>query len=350
MNITLKKPEKISGKNVILRNANVNDAEFILNLRTDPIKGKYLSPTSNDLNSQIKWLEKYSKDNTQIYFIIENQSGEKFGTIRIYDTKDDSFCWGSWILKDGRPSGFAIESALIIYSFALTLGFKKSHFEVKKENKSVWQFHERFGAVRVGENNEDYFYEISFTSINKSIEKYKKYLPDGVKLDFQDLENPISSKNNSRINFLSTNQSELDVLEINVKRVAFYKMPRIVDNRGSLTVGEFGKTIPFFVKRYFMVFDVPSIEMRGEHAHKECHQFLICVRGSCAVIADDGENRQEFTLNQPDVGIYLPPMTWGIQYKYSEDAILLVFASHYYDASDYIRDYSEFKKIAKGNL
>ncbi len=350
MTIFFKKPEKVFGKNVIFRNANVDDAEFILNLRTDPIKGKYLSSTSTDLNLQIAWLEKYAMDDTQIYFIIENKSGERFGTVRIYDKREDSFCWGSWILRDGRPSGFAIESALMVYSFALALGFKNSHFDVRKNNESVWRFHERFGAIRVGENNEDYFYRISYSNIKKSIENYKKYLPNGVKIDyFGSDEQCIFNKNLDECN-LPIDGSELNVFKTKVNAVAFYKLPRIVDRRGSLTVGEFGKSIPFPVKRYFMVFDVPSAEMRGEHAHKECHQFLICVRGSCAVVADDGMSRQEFTLDKPDIGIHLPPMTWGIQYKYSPDAILLVFASHYYDASDYIRDYAEFKKITKGIL
>jgi acetyltransferase-like isoleucine patch superfamily enzyme len=130
-----------------------------------------------------------------------------------------------------------------------------------------------------------------------------------------------------------------------VKGVSLYRMPKVPDIRGSLTVGEFDRSIPFEAKRYFMVFEVPSIETRGEHAHRECHQFLICVRGSCAVVADDGINRQEFLLDKPDIGIHLPPMIWGIQYKYSADAVLLVFASHYYDNSDYIRDYSEFCEI-----
>lgn len=128
-----------------------------------------------------------------------------------------------------------------------------------------------------------------------------------------------------------------------VAGVNLHRMPRVPDIRGSLTVGEFGRSIPFAAKRYFMVFDVPSMETRGEHAHRECHQFLICVRGSCAVVADDGFNRQEFLLDRPDVGIHLAPMVWGIQYKYSVDAVLLVFASHYYDSDDYIREYSEFQ-------
>lgn len=130
-----------------------------------------------------------------------------------------------------------------------------------------------------------------------------------------------------------------------VSGVTLHQMPRIVDIRGSLTVGEFDRSIPFAVKRYFMVFDVPSKETRGEHAHRTCHQFLICVRGSCAVVADDGTHRQEFMLDRPDVGVHLPPMVWGIQYKYSADAVLMVYASHYYDNDDYIRDYSEFRQL-----
>lgn len=130
--------------------------------------------------------------------------------------------------------------------------------------------------------------------------------------------------------------------EILVNGVAVHKFPLIPDIRGSLTVGEFEQHIPFAPKRYFMVFDVPSKETRGEHAHRVCHQFLICVRGSCTVLADDGVNRTEVLLSAPDQGIYLPPMTWGVQYKYSADALLLVFASHHYDEADYIRDYDEF--------
>jgi hypothetical protein len=129
-------------------------------------------------------------------------------------------------------------------------------------------------------------------------------------------------------------------------KVKLHELPHVVDIRGSLTVGEFDRSIPFSAKRYFMVFDVPSVETRGEHAHRECHQFLICVRGSVSVVADDGRKRREFKLDRPDLGLHLPPMVWGIQYKYSSDALLLVFASHYYDSNDYIRDYDQFLAAA----
>lgn len=132
-----------------------------------------------------------------------------------------------------------------------------------------------------------------------------------------------------------------------VQGVTVHRFPMIPDIRGSLTVGEFEQHIPFAPKRYFMVFDVPSKETRGEHAHRVCHQFLICVRGSCAVLADDGVNRTEVLLDSIGKGVYLPPMIWGVQYKYSEDAVLVAFTSHHYDPEDYIRNYSDFLAAVK---
>jgi len=132
-----------------------------------------------------------------------------------------------------------------------------------------------------------------------------------------------------------------------VNGVTVHKFPLILDIRGSLTVGEFERHIPFIPKRYFMVFDVPSKETRGEHAHLRCAQFLICVRGSCRLLVDDGVKRTEILLDSPDKGVFLPAMIWCSQYNYSNDALLLVFASHYYDESDYIRAYSDFLKLVE---
>ena len=140
--------------------------------------------------------------------------------------------------------------------------------------------------------------------------------------------------------------SEYKVSESSVKGVTIHQFPLITDIRGNLIVGEFDRTVPFVPKRYFMVLDVPSAETRGEHAHRKCHQFLICVKGSCSVVVDNGISREEVLLDHAGLGLYLPPMIWGIQYKYSRDAVLLVFASDYYDADDYIRDYDEFLSLA----
>jgi UDP-2-acetamido-3-amino-2,3-dideoxy-glucuronate N-acetyltransferase len=131
--------------------------------------------------------------------------------------------------------------------------------------------------------------------------------------------------------------------DLGVNGATLYRLPRVRDMRGSLSALEFGQHVPFEVRRAFMVFDVPNREVRGEHAHWKCAQFLICVRGSCSVVVDDGTHRREVLLDQPDLGLLLPPLTWGIQYKYSPDALLLVFASEHYDSEDYIRDYDQFR-------
>lgn len=147
----------------------------------------------------------------------------------------------------------------------------------------------------------------------------------------------------------ATNNGRTVVSACGVGDVQIYRMPRIRDLRGELSVGEFEKDIPFRPKRYFAVFGVPSRETRGEHAHKLCHQFLLCVAGSCHVVVDDGVTRREFTLDHLTSGLYIPPMIWGTQYKYSPDAVLLVFASEHYDPDDYIRDYATFQAMAKTN-
>lgn len=132
------------------------------------------------------------------------------------------------------------------------------------------------------------------------------------------------------------------VMSSTVKGVAIYKLPVINDIRGSISVAECGQYLPFIPKRYFLVFDVVSKEIRGEHAHKEIHQFLVCTRGSCTVVVDDGMNSEEITLDSPNIAVHIPPMVWGVQYKYSADAVLLVLASDVYRPDDYIREYDEF--------
>jgi carbonic anhydrase/acetyltransferase-like protein (isoleucine patch superfamily)/dTDP-4-dehydrorhamnose 3,5-epimerase-like enzyme len=131
-----------------------------------------------------------------------------------------------------------------------------------------------------------------------------------------------------------------------VKGVKLYDLPHVLDMRGSLSVAEVGKQLPFQPKRYFIVFDVPSAEVRGEHAHKTLHQFVVCVKGSMSLVVDDGEHRQEYVLDRPDRGLHIQPMVWATQYKYTADAVQLVLASDVYDAEDYIRDYDEFLKTA----
>lgn len=127
-----------------------------------------------------------------------------------------------------------------------------------------------------------------------------------------------------------------------VRGVKLIRLPVVTDLCGSLTVAEAGSGLPFTPQRYFVVYDVPSREARGEHAHHVLHQLLTCVKGECSIIVDDGTNRAHYRLDSPAVGLHLGPMVWGAQFGFSPDAVLLVLASLPYDPDDYIRDYDEF--------
>lgn len=137
--------------------------------------------------------------------------------------------------------------------------------------------------------------------------------------------------------------SATEAIQLDVGGCVLYRLSYIEDMRGSLSVAELGKHLPFEPKRCFWVFDVPSREVRGEHAHKELHQYLICVKGSVAVMLDDGKHRTELLLDRPNLGLHIPPGVWGVQYKYSSDAVLVVLASDVYKNEDYLRSYAEFQ-------
>ena len=142
----------------------------------------------------------------------------------------------------------------------------------------------------------------------------------------------------------------LDNSEIKVSGVQLLNLKKNSDPRGNLLAFENDKALPFRVKRIFIVDGVPENEVRGIHAHRECWQFLVAVAGSITVGFDDGSNAQELVLDRNDVGLLLPPLTYGRQFNFSPDAVLLVLASHSYDLNDYIDDYEEFLQIrGKGN-
>jgi UDP-2-acetamido-3-amino-2,3-dideoxy-glucuronate N-acetyltransferase len=131
-------------------------------------------------------------------------------------------------------------------------------------------------------------------------------------------------------------------LDLGVGACYLEKLPYFNDLRGGLTPLEFAKGLPFKPARIFMVYEVPSQHVRGEHAHKECEQYLVVAHGEVTVLLDDGKNQIEVRLDNRLQGLYLAPMVWGVQYKFSHDCVLMVIASHLYDSSDYIRNYQEF--------
>jgi UDP-2-acetamido-3-amino-2,3-dideoxy-glucuronate N-acetyltransferase len=132
-----------------------------------------------------------------------------------------------------------------------------------------------------------------------------------------------------------------------VPGVMLHELPLHEDLRGNLTFGEAQRHVPFEIKRYFLTFAVVSEEVRGEHAHRRLEQFLVCINGRVRIAADDGRVQADFLLERPNLGLYIPPMIWSVQYRFSADAVLLGLCSDLYDPADYIRDYAEFLQLAR---
>lgn len=167
---------KLKSKTVHLRLIGIEDAEFVLGLRLDSRYNQFLSAVKPDLAAQKQWIVDYKNEELagrQYYFIIERVDGIPCGTVRIYDIRDDSFCWGSWILNENKTRYAAIESAFLVYDFGFDkLGFDKAHFDVVKQNERVVSFHKKMGAVEVDEDHTNFYFEIS----RENVEAAKKKL------------------------------------------------------------------------------------------------------------------------------------------------------------------------------
>ena len=122
-------------------------------------------------------------------------------------------------------------------------------------------------------------------------------------------------------------------------------LKQIGDRNGHISILNNDVDLPFLVKRVFYLYDVPGGESRGAHAHKLCHQFLVCISGSFEVLLDDGFVKRSVLLNKPNYGLHIPPGIWASENNFSSGSICLVFASHEYTENDYIRNYNEYLKF-----
>lgn len=170
----------LNSKTIRLRFVREGDAEFILKLRLDKTYNQYLSHVDSDVEAQRNWIKNYQleeEEKKQFYFIIERLDGVPCGTIRIYDLRPNSFCWGSWILNENKTRYAAIESAFLVYEFGFEgLGYTKSHFDVRKGNDRVIAFHRRMGAIQVGEDKDNYYFQITREAVMSAKNRLKDKL------------------------------------------------------------------------------------------------------------------------------------------------------------------------------
>jgi dTDP-4-dehydrorhamnose 3,5-epimerase-like enzyme len=120
------------------------------------------------------------------------------------------------------------------------------------------------------------------------------------------------------------------------------------DDRGMLVALEKDRNVPFDIRRVYYLFATRSEVHRGQHAHRHLRQLVVTVRGSVTILLDDGDGPEEVVLDDPTQGLLLGRMVWRELYNFSEDCVLMVLADQLYDPADYITDYDEFLREAKG--
>ncbi|MDI7183519.1 sugar 3,4-ketoisomerase [Leptospira santarosai] len=139
--------------------------------------------------------------------------------------------------------------------------------------------------------------------------------------------------------------------EIIVKNSGYVHLKKVRDDRdGNLIIMEGMRDIPFEVRRIYYINNLEnSVSVRGQHAHKEIEQVIFCVSGSFTLKLDDGKVKQEILMNRDNVGVLLGKMLWHTMENFSSGCILLVAASDYYKEEDYIRNYSDFIRLAENS-
>ena len=159
------------------------------------------------------------------------------------------------------------------------------------------------------------------------------------------LPNAVVAGNPARvIRYLSPpRNNDLDITKLGVEGCELWSLPIFSDSRGDLLVTEF-KNLPFKPKRSFFIANTPEGAVRGQHAHKQCCQFIIALHGAVKITLDNGFKTQEILLKSASAGINVPMGIWVTIDNFKDNAVVGVFASHEFEESDYIRNYDEFKK------
>jgi dTDP-4-dehydrorhamnose 3,5-epimerase-like enzyme len=132
-----------------------------------------------------------------------------------------------------------------------------------------------------------------------------------------------------------------------IKHCKIIELPKISDPRGNLTFIEETNHLPFNIKRVFYIYDIPTAESRGAHAHKKNEQFIICLSGSLDVCLDDGTEKKTIHLNRPWQGLHVPALIWASESNFDPGTLYMVLASELYDEDEYIRDYDNFLNAAR---
>ncbi|MFC1510850.1 GNAT family N-acetyltransferase [Candidatus Margulisiibacteriota bacterium] len=168
----------LAGKNILLRTAQEEDAEFILQLRLNPKLNRFIKKTDASIEKQRIWIAQKRAQKDDYHLIVQGLDGQKLGVIALYgiDMEKKTFDWGRWIIAEDAPFYAAVESAVLLYDFAFNgLGLQGALFEVQRANEKVISFHKRFGAELLRSDKHFDYFSFDKSGFMKALIKYEKY-------------------------------------------------------------------------------------------------------------------------------------------------------------------------------
>lgn len=274
-------------------------------------------------------------------FVQDNHSCSKKGVLRGLHYQLPPHAQGKLVRV---TQGAAFDVAVDIRKSSPTFG-QWVAVELSADNQRMLWIPEGFahGFLALQENTH-FFYKTT-SHYNKECERSIKWNDPGLAIAWPSLDAlKISEKDKNAPCFEGIGKQPYPLLQAASKLMS---LSVIGDDRGSLIALEQGHGIPFNIKRAYYIFDTKSAVSRGFHAHQRLQQLAVCVSGKCRMILDDGRTREEIWLDSPTKALFIENMIWREMHDFSEDCVLLVFASEHYDESDYIRDYERFIREIK---
>lgn len=274
-------------------------------------------------------------------FVQDNHSYSKKGVLRGLHYQLPPHAQGKLVRV---TKGSAYDVAVDIREDSPTFG-RSVGVTLSAENKRMLWIPEGFAHGFLALEEVDFLYKTT-NFYNKASESSLRWNDADLNIDWPLNEEPLLNEKDSEAPCLTEVKKMPGVKQ---QAEGLFDLHVIGDDRGSLIALENGSNLPFDLKRAYYIFDTKPEVSRGYHAHKNLQQVAVCVAGQCRMLLDDGKTRESFILDSPTKGLLINNLTWREMHDFSEDCILVVFASEHYNESDYIRDYDQFiKEVTNG--
>lgn len=299
-----------------LRNLELKDAALMLEWMHDRNVTEYMQNNFEEktIDDAVKFIEDSMHDQNNIHLAITDEEDNYRGTVSLKNIENGSAEFAITVSSSAMGKGFAWYGMQTIISKAFNeFGLNSVYWCVNRDNTRAVRFYDKHN-----------FHEM-------------KDIPETVLERYQG-NNNLKWYSVLKGDDLSRKETVVGCL---VKRL---KTISTIDS-GELSFFEGDKDIPFEIKRIYFITKVPDETVRGFHAHRELKQLLFCPYGAINLELENELGREHIILSDPSIGVVIDRPTWREMTWLKENSVLCVAASEYYDANDYIRDYSEFRNL-----